>query len=329
MILAEKILKHRKEKGWSQEDLAYKLNVSRQSISKWESGASIPDIERVILMSEIFEVSTDYLLKDEVDIVENDGEYTPDTVNKNLRRITLEEANEFMQFSEKHSRMVAMGVVLCILSPVLLIVLSQLSEAKKLNIGENIAQAAGLVMLFLMVSAAVSIFISFSFKMDDYKYFEEEYFELEYGIAGIAEAKKEKFKPYYTKSIITGVAFYILCSVPLIMAAALGLSETVQNLCLVLLLFAVAFGTFIIIRADGIISSYDKILEEGDYTEEKKLENKRNKPISEIYWIIATVIYLAWSFYTFKWGFTWIVWPVAGVLYLAVMQLAIILRNRK
>lgn len=48
MILAEKIMEERKKNGWSQEELAEKLSVSRQAVSKWESAQSIPDLQRVI-----------------------------------------------------------------------------------------------------------------------------------------------------------------------------------------------------------------------------------------------------------------------------------------
>ena len=65
MKLAEKLFKLRKEKGWSQEKLAEQINVSRQSISKWESGQVLPEIEKVIELSKIFQVTTDYLLLDE------------------------------------------------------------------------------------------------------------------------------------------------------------------------------------------------------------------------------------------------------------------------
>ena len=67
MILAEKIIKLRKQNGWSQEDLAMKLNVSRQSVSKWESMASIPDLDKIVKLSQIFGVSTDYLLRDDME----------------------------------------------------------------------------------------------------------------------------------------------------------------------------------------------------------------------------------------------------------------------
>lgn len=65
MILAEKIVRLRKQVGWSQEELAEQMNVSRQSVSKWESTNSIPDLNRIIMLAELFDVSTDFLLKDE------------------------------------------------------------------------------------------------------------------------------------------------------------------------------------------------------------------------------------------------------------------------
>ena len=67
MILAEKIALLRRQTGWSQEELANQLNVSRQAVSKWEGGTSIPDLDKILKLSALFEVSTDYLLKDELE----------------------------------------------------------------------------------------------------------------------------------------------------------------------------------------------------------------------------------------------------------------------
>ena len=67
MILADKIIMLRKKNGWSQEELAEKLNVTRQSVSKWEGAQSVPDLTRILQLAQIFEVSTDYLLKDEME----------------------------------------------------------------------------------------------------------------------------------------------------------------------------------------------------------------------------------------------------------------------
>lgn len=62
MEFGEKLQMLRKARGWSQEELAQQINVSRQALSKWESGASIADTENVIALSRLFGVSTDYLL---------------------------------------------------------------------------------------------------------------------------------------------------------------------------------------------------------------------------------------------------------------------------
>ena len=67
MIFADKLIQLRKKSGWSQEELAEQMNVTRQSVSKWEGAQSIPDLEKIVRLSELFGVSTDYLLKDEME----------------------------------------------------------------------------------------------------------------------------------------------------------------------------------------------------------------------------------------------------------------------
>ncbi|MBO5275396.1 MAG: helix-turn-helix transcriptional regulator [Clostridia bacterium] len=65
MKLSDKIIKHRKSNGWSQEDFAEKLNVSRQAISRWENGTALPDAQNILQISILFGVSADYLLNDD------------------------------------------------------------------------------------------------------------------------------------------------------------------------------------------------------------------------------------------------------------------------
>lgn len=66
MRLSDKIIKHRKAMSWSQEEFAEKLNVSRQAISRWENGTVLPDSQNILQISKLFNVTTDYLLKDDV-----------------------------------------------------------------------------------------------------------------------------------------------------------------------------------------------------------------------------------------------------------------------
>ena len=65
MTLSEKIVSIRKAHGWSQEDFAEKMNVSRQAISRWENGTALPDAQNVLQISKLFGVTTDYLLNDD------------------------------------------------------------------------------------------------------------------------------------------------------------------------------------------------------------------------------------------------------------------------
>ena len=68
-------------------------------------------------------------------------------------------------------------------------------------------------------------------------------------------------------------------------------------------------------------TSMQKLLKEGDFTLQEKRKNKIKEDIGSIYWLIVTAIYLGWSLITNKWGITWIIWPVAGVLFGGLMCL--------
>ena len=70
MKLPDKIIKHRKENGWSQEDFAEKLNVSRQAVSRWENGTALPDAQNILQISKLFQVTTDYLLNEIMKVIE-------------------------------------------------------------------------------------------------------------------------------------------------------------------------------------------------------------------------------------------------------------------
>ena len=83
-MLSEKLYQLRKKSGLSQEQLAEQLNVSRQAISKWESGSAFPESEKLIIISNYFGVSVDYLLKDDV---EDDAKTENSEVGKNPKML--------------------------------------------------------------------------------------------------------------------------------------------------------------------------------------------------------------------------------------------------
>lgn len=120
----------------------------------------------------------------------------------------------------------------------------------------------------------------------------------------------------------------ILSVVPLFFSMALEAElACVPAVCLLLAL--VAAGVYIIIRVSWPWETYEKLLEEGDYSREHKAENRRNDPFSGFYWCLITALYLAVSFYTGAWGRTWILWPVAAVLFAALLALRRMLRPER
>lgn len=127
MILADKIIDLRKKAGWSQDELASKLNVTRQSVSKWEGAQSIPDMERIVRMSRLFGVTTDYLLKDELE-TEEFSSADADT-GTSLRRVSMEQASNYLALRKAAAPRIALATLLCIVSPIVLIVLACACES--------------------------------------------------------------------------------------------------------------------------------------------------------------------------------------------------------
>jgi transcriptional regulator with XRE-family HTH domain len=310
MILADKILYLRKSNGWSQEELAEKMNVSRQSISKWESAQAIPDINKILELAKIFGVTTDYLLKDEMETID----YSDTDETEGITRVTLSEMNEFLQNSAIFGRRVAWGVVLCILSPVLLIILSALSEAGYWLSGAAVS-GIGVVTLLSMVAGAVAIFIISDANMKRFEYLKKGDFELDYGLSGIIKERRAAYEKTFVASVAMGVVLCILSPVPLIVAG--GLSSSTLTLCffVALLLAFIAAAVYLFITSGAIKGSFDQLLREGAYEPSEQEKEKKVSRFAGVYWPVVIAVYLAWSFISGKWGITWVVWPIAGVLF--------------
>lgn len=307
MNLADKIIEERKKNGWSQEELANKLGVSRQAVSKWESSGSIPDLQRILQMSELFGVTTDYLLKDEIE-EEPLNEYT----ETNTIKVSMEEANQYLDMKSKGSRIVANATSLCILSPVPLIVLGTMTE-------DHILIGFSLVLLLVLVAIAVYLFVNYGIRDAFMQHLEKESFETEYGVSGMVRERRKQYEPTFTRNIAIGVVLCILSVIPTIMAGVMEVEDYMSGISVGLLLIIVSIGVNILIRAGMIKSSFDTLLQEGEYTKEEKHLKKKTDDFSGAYWCLIVVIYLGWSFWTNNWKMTWIIWPVAGVLYASVL----------
>lgn len=315
MILADKIIRLRKKNGWSQEELADKMNVSRQAVSKWEAAQTTPDLEKILQLGNLFGVTTDYLLKDEL----VDEEFVEGVEETPIRKISLAEANDYLEQRKNASVQIAIATLLCIISPILIFLLLAFSECTSIPITENLAVGIGMVALFSLVTIAVVIYIRVGFKNAPYEFLEKEPFETEYGVTGLAREKQKTYRNTYIKYNIFGTCACILSPVPLICAALSGKGLLVMIMLCVTLL-TVAIGVMFFIVAGVRWASMQKLLKEGEFSEKGKQKNKIIEAIGTVYWLLATAIYLGWSFLTSDWHITWVIWPIAGVLF-AVVEL--------
>ncbi len=313
MILADKIIRLRKVSGWSQEELAEKMGVSRQAVSKWEGAQSVPDLAKILQLSQLFGVTTDYLLKDEIEEAENIDTAEPAAG----RRVTMEMANEFLAIKERTSVRIAIGVALCICSPIALLFLGGLYEDGIL-FSENAVGGIGLIVLLAMVACAVGIFVHSGFKESPYEFIEKEPFETEYGVEGMVRERKQLYRSTYTRSNILGVCLCIVSPVPIFLGAFSSDDVlTLYMVCVTLLIIAVAVQRFVLVGVRW--EAMEMLLKEGEFSEKYKRENRVRSAVAPVYWVFTIAVFLAWSFVSGDWGRTWIVWPIAGVLFFAVM----------
>ena len=331
MILADKIMTLRKKAGWSQEELAGQLGVTRQSVSKWEGAQSVPDLDKVVQMSRLFGVSTDYLLKDEMEdeeFVEAAEEEAP------LRKVTMEQAARYLALRKACAPKIALAVAMCIVSPVVIILLAALADAGIGGISEDLAAGIGVSVILVLVAAAVAIFLSCGAKTKEFEFLEKEPFETEYVVSGMVRERRRAYEPTASRCTIAGVVLCILAVVPLMLGVGLASSGVAAMLTRIapadvyaaaavdVLLLLVACGAGVLVLSGTYTAAMDQLLEEGDYTRREKARSGVKGTVTLIYWLGVTAIFL---FYTFgpngngQPGCSWFIWAVGGVLYAAVM----------
>lgn len=327
MILADKIVSLRKKAGWSQEELAEQLGVTRQSVSKWEGAQSVPDMDKVVQMSRLFGVTTDYLLKDEIEEQAALVEESP------LRRVTMGQAADYLARRRAAAPKVAFAVLLCIVSPVTLLLLAAMSEVQRFPISGNAAAGIGLCVMLVLLAVAVSIFLRADADVRDYRFLEEEPFETEYGVTGMVRQRQREYADTRTRYTTIGAVLYVLAAAPLFAAVCIDGSDLLYVGAVGVLLVLVGIGCLFLVSAGVYSSAMERLLEEGDYARGQKKHRRVLGTVSTIYWLAATAVFLIYTYGPSGNGqpqYSWIIWAVAGVLYAAVMGVVrLLLRGRK
>ena len=336
MNLGDKIMTLRRKQGWSQEELARLCQVSRQSVSKWESGQSAPDLDKILVLSRIFGISTDFLLKEEYEreqILPKEEASAPeaaleDAVSKEAeegtpresvvarRRVGREEASDFLEHEAGWASRMGFGVMMCVLSPVLLIELSGLGSCGVIPLNDNQGSLIGLICLFLILIWPVMTFIRYGIAEREYTYISEGRFAMAYGVDVQIQQQRKAYQPVFTRNITFGVTLCLISVIP-ILIGAFWEKEVFEILAVGFLLIVVSFAVYLFVSAAITWGSYDRLLKEGDYNP-KTGDNSLAGKIGAIFWPLMAAIYLAWSFLSRDWHITWLVWPVAGCVFAAI-----------
>ncbi len=329
MKLEEKIAFLRKRNGWSQEELGFRLDVSRQAVSKWEMGDSVPDLDKIIKMSEVFGCTTDYLLKDEnasVKTVEEEGVPSPES-EKRLRQVRDEEGKVYLELARKQSLKIAFGVSLFVLSPVTMFVLLALSTV---GISESVAFGVGVPVLVAVCAVGVLFVLLGGLPLNEYEYLDEEELAVSEGLQRFVTERKRSENGGFTAAIATGVVLCILSVVPLlIFAFAFPENGELQMGAVAFILIVVSVAVFLFVKFGVVNGSYQKLLQEGDYTVRRKAGKNAAEIFSGIYWAGAVAAYLIWSFTSMRWDITWILWPISGLVFGLINQILIAVKAKK
>ena len=330
MTFSEKISALRKQKGWSQEELAEKLMVTRQAVSKWESAQSMPDLDKLVQLSEALGVSTDYLLKDE----QAQSAPVPATAEQTLkpRHVTQEEARRYLQLQTAAIPKTTLGVALCVWSSIVLIGLPVLRSTLNWGFPEEICSGIGLCVLLVMVAAGVALLLTASGKLREFEYLEREPIETDNGAREQALSMQREVLPICAKRNTIGVVLCILSVLPLFALMCVpGVPDGYYSLAVCALLLLVGIACLLLVRTGSMRGAVDKLLEQGDYTRENKAKSRLVGAVSAAYWLVVTAAFL---FYTFgpngngQPQYSWFIWAIAGVLYGALMAALSVYRKK-
>ena len=330
MTFSEKISALRKQKGWSQEELAEKLMVTRQAVSKWESAQSMPDLDKLVQLSEALGVSTDYLLKDE----QAQSAPVPATAEQTVkpRHVTQEEARRYLQLQTAAIPKTTLGVALCVWSSIVLIGLPVLRSTLNWGFPEEICSGIGLCVLLVMVAAGVALLLTASGKLREFEYLEREPIETDNGAREQALSMQREVLPICAKRNTIGVVLCILSVLPLFALMCVpGVPDGYYSLAVCALLLLVGIACLLLVRTGSMRGAVDKLLEQGDYTRENKAKSRLVGAVSAAYWLVVTAAFL---FYTFgpngngQPQYSWFIWAIAGVLYGALMAALSVYRKK-
>ena len=237
----------------------------------------------------------------------------------NRRKVSLEEAFDYISQMAKHKLLVGIGVMLCIICPVGLI----LGEPAFVY-SEGVATALGLIFLFGCIAVGVALFIYSGTMMKKWDFLTNYPCYIDYSTADAINREELNDRPNSALRLAVGIILCILSVVPVAVFGVIFKSEVlVSSIGPAMLLVMVGLGVLLIIVSGAkseayktLLSLNDKTTVSGNYEgmNNEEYENPTVANIMSVYWPTITCLYLIWSFLSFQWYRTWIIWPIAGII---------------
>ncbi len=281
MNFGENLQTLRKLKNYSQEDLADKLQVSRQAVSKWESGTGYPETEKLISICDLFDCSMDELVKGKISVDSN--------TEKEL----------YDSFMNKFSRSISFAIMLILIGTTLFLTI--------LGFNENNSMI-GVVVLLIFVVFAVPIFIVKGIEMENFK---SKYPKLS---NFYSEEEIDNYNNKFPKNIALLVSIILIGVVVYMTIIALKIFNEDSTFPVSILMCFVTVAVPLLVNTGIQKDKYD--IEK--YNRENNIFSKTDLDKVEKYcgiiMLIATIIYLLISFIFNAWKISWIVFPVGGIL---------------
>lgn len=235
--------------------------------------------------------------------------------NKNLKVVTLEEAEEYVSLKKKASFLVAIGASLCLLGSALIILLQQLADDKIIfqAFSKNTQQDLPVIFFFVFLVAAIALFIYSTTLFEKYKFIDSGDFHIDDMTKSLLTKNRQESLISKKIAMIIGVCLCVLSPTAVLIGDMFGISGSNYGSSALLLIIAIA--VFIFIRFSSKDRAYKKLLMINKYYTENAQSNKIIRATSKIVFSLATCVFLIWGLLFHGWSICWIVYPITGILF--------------
>lgn len=290
MGFSENLQNLRKINNMSQEQLAEKLEVSRQAVSKWESGNGYPEAEKLIVICDIFDCSMDNLVK---------GKITVDTTGEKIKYENLQ---------NKFSKGISLGTGIILFGTTLLLYFAGLSgKSETSDLLKNHYGILGVTILLICVLISLPIFIAVGISQDNFKKKNPKLPNF------YSEEEIDKFNTKFIIGIATGVSLILIGTILLIILYGMNLVNENSTIPVVVLMSFVTISVPILSYCGIQKDKYDIEKYNENNSEEGKKRNVKAEKICGSIMLTATAIFLSAGLIFNLWKVCWVVFPIGGI----------------